>query len=32
MEVHICSSVNAKSQAGNIMRQRYNDNKKAKAK
>ena len=26
MEVHIYSSVNAKSQAGNIMRQRYNDN------
>ena len=26
MEAHIYSSVSAKSQAGNIMRQRYNDN------
>ena len=27
MEVHIYSSVNVKSQAGNVMRQRYNDTK-----
>ena len=26
MEVHIYSSVNVKSQPGNVMRQRYNDN------